>query len=115
MLRRIRSSENGLSNRRTVTMPPCGGGLSPRARRSAGRRPPRRPRSPRPTRFLPDNRGDSSRMDTCAARGSSRSEEHTSELQSRPHLVCRLLLEKQKNTRKHLVPIKNKKPPTKHQ
>src|SRR5690554_7635381 len=27
---------------------------------------------------------------------SSRSEEHTSELQSRPHLVCRLLLEKKK-------------------
>src|SRR5690554_5375392 len=26
--------------------------------------------------------------------GSGRSEEHTSELQSRPHLVCRLLLEK---------------------
>src|SRR5690554_7169054 len=26
--------------------------------------------------------------------GRSRSEEHTSELQSRPHLVCRLLLEK---------------------
>src|SRR3989442_7066725 len=26
----------------------------------------------------------------------SRSEEHTSELQSRPHLVCRLLLEKNK-------------------
>src|SRR5690554_7312881 len=26
----------------------------------------------------------------------SRSEEHTSELQSRPHLVCRLLLEKKK-------------------
>src|SRR5436305_14673818 len=30
-------------------------------------------------------------------RGSPRSEEHTSELQSRPHLVCRLLLEKKKN------------------
>src|SRR5215813_14429466 len=36
-----------------------------------------------------------------------RSEEHTSELQSRPHLVCRLLLEKKKKkvgptlTRKH--------------
>src|SRR5690554_3626309 len=30
---------------------------------------------------------------------SARSEEHTSELQSRPHLVCRLLLEKKKNTR----------------
>src|SRR3989442_3854073 len=28
-----------------------------------------------------------------------RSEEHTSELQSRPHLVCRLLLEKKKNLR----------------
>src|SRR3989442_12265023 len=27
---------------------------------------------------------------------SERSEEHTSELQSRPHLVCRLLLEKKK-------------------
>src|SRR2546429_5898822 len=29
----------------------------------------------------------------------SRSEEHTSELQSRLHLVCRLLLEKKKKTR----------------
>src|SRR5690554_7041192 len=28
-----------------------------------------------------------------------RSEEHTSELQSRPHLVCRLLLEKKKKRR----------------
>src|SRR5436305_10038958 len=28
----------------------------------------------------------------------SRSEEHTSELQSRPHLVCRLLLEKKKGS-----------------
>src|SRR2546422_3013382 len=30
-------------------------------------------------------------------RGGARSEEHTSELQSRLHLVCRLLLEKKKN------------------
>src|SRR3989442_10956833 len=30
--------------------------------------------------------------------GDGRSEEHTSELQSRPHLVCRLLLEKKKRT-----------------
>src|SRR5437870_10211042 len=30
------------------------------------------------------------------ARGEYRSEEHTSELQSRGHLVCRLLLEKKK-------------------
>src|SRR3989442_7320216 len=29
----------------------------------------------------------------------ARSEEHTSELQSRPHLVCRLLLEKKKNNK----------------
>src|SRR5687768_18306108 len=30
-----------------------------------------------------------------------RSEEHTSELQSRLHLVCRLLLEKKKHTQSH--------------
>src|SRR5690554_7372426 len=30
----------------------------------------------------------------------TRSEEHTSELQSRPHLVCRLLLEKKKINKK---------------
>src|SRR5690554_7034767 len=34
-------------------------------------------------------------FDTYAGR--VRSEEHTSELQSRPHLVCRLLLEKKKD------------------
>src|SRR5690554_6977395 len=43
-----------------------------------------------------------------------RSEEHTSELQSRPHLVCRLLLEKKKNiinsvlhaaNHNHILPI----------
>src|SRR5215813_15524998 len=33
------------------------------------------------------------------ARVRDRSEEHTSELQSRPHLVCRLLLEKKKQQR----------------
>src|SRR5436305_9271014 len=36
----------------------------------------------------------------------ARSEEHTSELQSRPHLVCRLLLEK-KNRPLYLQPIRN--------
>src|SRR3989442_8238161 len=36
----------------------------------------------------------------------SRSEEHTSELQSRPHLVCRLLLEKKKKTYKHTDAVK---------
>src|SRR5205814_6433603 len=38
------------------------------------------------------------RSSTTTAR---RSEEHTSELQSLRHLVCRLLLEKKKNTKKH--------------
>src|SRR3989442_3240660 len=37
--------------------------------------------------------GEPSRVDMT-----HRSEEHTSELQSRPHLVCRLLLEKKKQT-----------------
>src|SRR5690606_40145120 len=34
----------------------------------------------------------------AALGGQQRSEEHTSELQSRENLVCRLLLEKKKNT-----------------
>src|SRR3712207_7658609 len=36
-------------------------------------------------------------MNLFAVMVSSRSEEHTSELQSRQYLVCRLLLEKKKN------------------
>src|SRR5437588_6354484 len=36
---------------------------------------------------------------TPVARASSRSEEHTSELQSHSDLVCRLLLEKKKTTK----------------
>src|SRR5436305_11982786 len=63
--------------------------------------------------IAPDSRGGSkgtSRTTPACARSSGtrrpqspygpppevRSEEHTSELQSRPHLVCRLLLEKKK-------------------
>src|SRR6185503_20336066 len=38
-----------------------------------------------------------SRAGTAATSCCPRSEEHTSELQSRLHLVCRLLLEKKKN------------------
>src|SRR3989442_9098127 len=37
------------------------------------------------------------RSTSSSATRRERSEEHTSELQSRPHLVCRLLLEKKKN------------------
>src|SRR5437870_6494560 len=36
-----------------------------------------------------------------AGRSSPRSEEHTSELQSRGHLVCRLLLEKKKKNNEY--------------
>src|SRR3989442_9895749 len=36
------------------------------------------------------------RVDVTGSLHGLRSEEHTSELQSRPHLVCRLLLEKKK-------------------
>src|SRR2546422_4182591 len=49
---------------------------------------------------------------TIVANIGARSEEHTSELQSRLHLVCRLLLEKKKNTNNfyvhdcHLTPHK---------
>ena len=38
-----------------------------------------------------------------------RSEEHTSELQSRLHLVCRLLLEKKKNNKKKQTNKQTKK------
>src|SRR5690554_7643009 len=41
-------------------------------------------------------------------RSKVRSEEHTSELQSRPHLVCRLLLEKKKKKKKKTIYIKIK-------
>src|SRR5690554_7510580 len=41
---------------------------------------------------------------TSLPRSYHRSEEHTSELQSRPHLVCRLLLEKKKRTKSSAHP-----------
>src|SRR2546422_1746337 len=41
--------------------------------------------------------------DQGQARAQQRSEEHTSELQSRLHLVCRLLLEKKKNGERRIV------------
>src|SRR3989442_16022992 len=44
----------------------------------------------------PSRHHDAAGIELLAA--SWRSEEHTSELQSRPHLVCRLLLEKKKAT-----------------
>src|SRR2546430_13663711 len=41
---------------------------------------------------------------------SPRSEEHTSELQSQSNLVCRLLLEKKKNTHQNIHYIKTSSP-----
>src|SRR5205085_7765498 len=43
-----------------------------------------------------------------------RSEEHTSELQSQSNLVCRLLLEKKKNTNGQHLPSPPKQHPTDH-
>src|SRR3712207_7278905 len=50
-----------------------------------------------PGRGLPDRAGREGRV--SGPRRGGRSEEHTSELQSRQYLVCRLLLEKKKHTR----------------
>src|SRR2546422_8360813 len=52
---------------------------------------------PAPRRPQRADRGDRGRHGRAGAGREGRSEEHTSELQSRLHLVCRLLLEKKKN------------------
>src|SRR3712207_8110257 len=75
--------------------------LDARLHRRRARGSPRRPRGrlrrpdPRPVRGV--RRGHALTDGETA-----RSEEHTSELQSRQYLVCRLLLEKKKNI-KHLI------------
>src|SRR5690554_7315254 len=58
--------------------------IQPKRRHKRQPSPPRKVKGKNPTFFPP---------------AGARSEEHTSELQSRPHLVCRLLLEK-KNKKK---------------
>src|SRR2546426_5746958 len=65
----------------------------------AGREPPGpSPAAPAPGRFRGHRQGPPlvSRPPPGRSRGTSRSEEHTSELQSPCNLVCRLLLEKKK-------------------
>src|SRR5216684_5947657 len=73
------------------------------------RRPPRSTLFPYTTLFRSDagavdgaarHAADSADADPDSARRRVRSEEHTSELQSRLHLVCRLLLEKKKKKTK---------------
>src|SRR3712207_7065994 len=74
----------------------------------SGRRPDRRrPERRRPDRRRPDRRRPGRGLPAAAGalvprrlrRLARRSEEHTSELQSRQYLVCRLLLEKKKKKR----------------
>src|SRR3712207_7149078 len=61
------------------------------------------PRAPEPTTSPPCS--DQSRLEVRTTAGEPgealRSEEHTSELQSRQYLVCRLLLEKKKQRKTH--------------
>src|SRR5215213_11138504 len=52
---------------------------------------------------------------TCSAATSGRSEEHTSELQSLTNLVCRLLLEKKKQTKHTYRSFKKKQHQTTNQ
>src|SRR5438552_14933238 len=60
-----------------------------------------------PTRCTGRSSSSACRSSTTGGRrrpdGRSRSEEHTSELQSPDHLVCRLLLEKKKKKRKKKI------------
>src|SRR5258708_21923927 len=54
------------------------------------------PQSPPMNVYMPVNGTNTSTQISSAVCAGSRSEEHTSELQSPDHLVCRLLLEKKK-------------------
>src|SRR5687768_17802049 len=62
---------------------------------AAGRH--RRPQAPPPPASAGRQLGQRMRGDQQICDDATRSEEHTSELQSRLHLVCRLLLEKKKD------------------
>src|SRR2546422_4669447 len=80
------------------------------------RRPPRSTLFPYTTLFRSWQQNPSSPLlqnyahGSCPA-GKYRSEEHTSELQSRLHLVCRLLLEKKKKERQHCAQSPAQPPP----
>src|SRR2546422_1571829 len=53
---------------------------------------------PRDGAHFSSHRGVDGKPNVLTARLTPRSEEHTSELQSRLHIVCRLLLEKKKSS-----------------
>src|SRR6266481_7313114 len=75
------------------------------------RRPPRSTLFPYTTLFRSYGaaRHDSEKPARTERRREPRSEEHTSELQSQFHLVCRLLLEKKKKTKQYSRLTKTKK------
>src|SRR5690554_7331908 len=85
------------------------------------RRPPRSTLFPYTTLFRSRNPGPATGFNLGKNRNYRffrRSEEHTSELQSRPHLVCRLLLEKKKKkitTKKDIFNHDNRYNKYKHQ
>src|SRR5688572_31592303 len=75
------------------------------------RRPPRSTLFPYTTLFRSRRRGQFDREGHAATRNrqilnETRSEEHTSELQSQSNLVCRLLLEKKKKKHIYYITIK---------
>src|SRR2546421_8612485 len=66
-----------------------------------------------PTMAAPYRRGSGTSMSTAIVSGlvaQMRSEEHTSELQSRSDLVCRLLLEKKKKKKKKITDTETRQP-----
>src|SRR5215813_4917638 len=68
-----------------------------------------RPTAAPPAAFLDASTSGLASAQLQSYLGQLRSEEHTSELQSRPHLVCRLLLEKKKKKKKKKKKQKKKK------
>src|SRR3712207_7207793 len=75
---------------------------SPRASSSASSRAAMKAPEPNLTSMTSASRPAASFLERIEA---TRSEEHTSELQSRQYLVCRLLLEKKKNDHKYSTGI----------
>src|SRR3712207_7362487 len=87
---------------KAVSSPSPSGSSVSRARKPSKGTPPKPPGPPTPSSFKTRScafgvTGKSPELvqpETAAVSGPARSEEHTSELQSRQYLVCRLLLEK---------------------
>src|SRR5689334_24563372 len=87
--------------RRSSDLP--AGGAAPRATRSSRSRRAFRRRRRRTGRDVRAGRSGTAGGPRHAGSREPRSEEHTSELQSQFHLVCRLLLEKKKKNSKSTV------------